>query len=271
MKAVQSLKLVLGAMLFVACAATPRSGQSESAPANAAGADEHQLTCDSGPRECTAFRGTGFVEAYVRFMYASPNELADAFPLTLPMDRAAPAQVPRIPPVAEERGEFLRDTLPGLTCFSISEQELDALADTLGVPRPKRKGAPPDPKLVAERVKALTGWSVSEEAVSEMQDLPRSHLVPVRYSPACAKIYQIPSTILDRLAAEPDEQKLGDRWLASIRAAGPNPAAFQREPNQPDSREDPREWRAAARDLIHLARLRNCGSRNLYVEIMYDC
>lgn len=262
------LKHLPAAVLAVGCATSPPAKQGNAAPAGAT-----EAACNSRPRECSAFRGSGgFVEAYVRFIYASPSELAAAFPLSVPTDHARPKGVPGVTENGWERANSLLETLAGLKCFSVSEQELDALADALGISRPARRGPPRDPKRAAAVLNPFTGQPFSDAELKNLKPSPESHLIPVRHTPdACATIYEIPRNALDRLAAEPDQHKLGDRWLASIRAGGPNLAAFELEPNQADPRDDPRQWSTLAGDLIQLARMRNCGRPNLYVEIAYDC
>ncbi len=254
------LKQLSGATLIVACATPPAATPDRLPSADA-------TRCDAGPRECSAFRGTGFAEAYVRFIYASPNELAAALPLSVSTDQTVPKEVPSLTDGRWERAESLRQTLAGLSCFSVTEQELDALIDALGIPRPPGRTVPIEPARFAEIIEAF-GLPVTEAQLRDLKPLPRSHLVSVRHVPeACATVYRIPNAALERLAAESDSDALGQRWLGSIRASGPNPATFE----GGESRDDSREWEALAGDLIDLARLRTCGRPQLYVEVAYDC
>jgi hypothetical protein len=236
-----------------------------------------QIGCDGATpskQQCAAYQGTGFVEAYVDFFYATATELEIAFPLgvspSTPYGQDPPAPSER----SMQRAYQMRETLSWLSCFSITEQELESLGDAFGLPAP-----PParhvTPEQVAAFIERLTGKPV---AVSKLRQRPTRgpHLIAARYFPGgCGMIHQIPPSFVDRLAAERDPATLGRKWVAAIIAGGPNPAAIYDENADDAARQDPRNdplaWSSIARDLVDLVRRNDCGNRKLYVQIWFDC
>ena len=233
--------------------------------------------CDVSPRRCSAYQEAGFVEAYVEFVYATADELAAAYPHYVPYGAAAEVGRPQT-----QRSVSVRESLLRLACFSITEQELEALGDVFALPRPPPR-KPPSPEQVAEFMKQLTGeehpgdrladaGADSGPNVSVGPWLLQPLLIPVRGIPrGCAAISRIPRALIEKLASATDAEALGRTWTTAIQATGPNLFGGLLEPLQPDPRSDVSAWTAIARDLIAFARLASCSSRDLYVEIAYDC
>jgi hypothetical protein len=166
----------------------------------------------------------------------------------------------------------LRETLPRLSCFSVTEDELDLLIDVLGVPRPKgmtRGVTREEVRAIMERMK---GGPVPEEAVVSIPPQPMPHLLDARWERgSCFSVSQFPGEAVSRLARVRDPLALGDQWSRAIQASEPNPAAIPLEPGEPDLRAKTREWQILARDLVHFARAETKADRNLYVSITFDC
>jgi hypothetical protein len=202
------------------------------------------------------------VEAYVKFFHATPAEIEIAFPFGV---RPPEEKAPRPTEAAMQRADAMLAALPTLSCFSITEQEIDALGDAFGLPRPPRPPNAPTPDQVAEMIGAS----------SSTQPLPESRLIPVWYYPgACGTIYEIPRELAAKLRVERDLDDVGARWNVANLAAGPNLSVIEEssgDAGRIDPRDDVRVWRAIVRDLAEFARMEPCGARKLYVEIQYDC
>jgi hypothetical protein len=244
---------VLGAWVS-ACAPPPAPARATEPPSAIAASPN----CANEPleRQCGAFREEGFVESYVQFFYATPHELHVAFPFGVPPSQSVEsAREPEPPEEAQLRAEVTRAGLSWLRCFSITEQELDALADVFGIKRPERRPDHGLPKAVADR--------------------PVPHLDSALFFPGgCAMIFEVPRALVENLARETDVTVLGRKWTAALLGAGPNPASTDFDPFQPgarDPRDDVRAWTVIAGDLVEFARLSACGNRKLYVEIAFDC
>jgi hypothetical protein len=265
--------MAAGAVLL--CAGSTRCAHQPPVPARSQSSNSMPRSVECAPtppkQRCAAYQDGGFVEAYVEFFYATPKELKLAFPWGVP-----PAPYIRDPPptsVADvRRADEARQRLPWMSCFSITEQELEALGDALGLPVP-----PPDHGLSAQDVatimEKMTGEPVAPSEVKLHARGPRL-IRACDFPGSCGMIHQVPPTLVKRLAAENDAKALGERWLAAIIALGRNP--YVSEDEGPDVRsDDPRNdvavWSSIASDLIEFVKQNDCDARKLYVEVMFDC
>lgn len=232
-----------------AMACVPGQPPTLRAPLAATSSHVDRCPSDSLKRECGGFRKSGFVEAYVRFFYATPRQLEGAYPLASSMAGPNPTEEP----IRSEQSAELLLSLRRLECFSITAQELEALAVVLA-------------ELKRERRPTQTpqGDSRFPSKLEEVRSYPS----------ACTAVYELPSQWVDQLRQVQDTALLGHRWTAAVLASGPCVWALAPEPGEAKPATDPRsdaaEWTTIGRDLVEFSKLR-CGGEQLYVEIGFDC
>lgn len=233
---------------------------------------------------CEAWENS-FVDADVQLIFATSEEVNVLYPGGVgPEPPRLPEEYLREPPVSDEArraSEELRQSLPHLSCFSVTDIELDALGDALGLQRPEAKpGTRPSPQEFSRLLKAFGGSPETRDEASKQKALA-SHLRDARHFPGgCGAVYELPDAMVRALSELEDSEELGTRWNARILANGPNPwvggrPSIASEPTPASGEDDPRDqvraWQSIAAKISRFTREARCDARKLYVEIWFDC
>lgn len=206
----------------------------------------------------------GFVEADVDFILATPEEMNALSPYYTPSEQWGPHVVQPTPSAdALKLAEQIEQSLPMLSCTSITDVELEALGDVLGLVR-----IPPKAPRANLTANDLLRGQTSKPPPEPIVPPPKgSHFTASRYDGTCSTIYEFSPPFVEALRRSSPTAALAKRWT-EVLLSHANPYLEQ---TSPDPRSDADYWAGVAKSLHEFTHHAACEERRLFVRISFDC